>query len=428
MGIKYIYIRLMADWKANLWLAIELLVVSVILWVIVDLLYVRINHVSEDTGFDISNTFLVRIGKVSPRAPEYRGEEDNDSSICYDRQEIVNRLRHRPEVECVGISINAYPYDPNNNTTNVNYISGTGDTIRNAISWIPIRIVTPDFLKVFRYRGAHGETPEELAEMLEKEPDGVILSSGIFGEKIDTDTFIGKEVEVYYNYLSDYAPRKVIGICKPVKYNEYQSLKNSASVISLFGSEHVYLLQQAEFTVRVKDGMAKDFIDNLMADSPTQFRIGNQFISDVQSFESIARNSTRESRKDTRNRLVVMVFLLVNIFLGLLGTFWFRTRQRVSEIALMKVVGATSRSVFVTQIGEGLLLLLLVTPLAALIDINMAAMELNARGDFGFLEWPRLWACVGIVFVIMTVMIVCGVAIPARKGMLVDPAAALHDE
>ena len=39
-----------------------------------------------------------------------------------------------------------------------------------------------------------------------------------------------------------------------------------------------------------------------------------------------------------------MGFLLLNIFLGLLGTFWFRTQQRRSEIALHKAHGATDLS------------------------------------------------------------------------------------
>ena len=40
MGIKYILKRLLAEWKSNMWLAIELLIVSVVIWIIADQLYV----------------------------------------------------------------------------------------------------------------------------------------------------------------------------------------------------------------------------------------------------------------------------------------------------------------------------------------------------------------------------------------------------
>ena len=59
MGIKYILKRLLAEWKSNMWLAIELLIVSVVIWIIADQLYVVNSRLNEDPGFDISNTLLV---------------------------------------------------------------------------------------------------------------------------------------------------------------------------------------------------------------------------------------------------------------------------------------------------------------------------------------------------------------------------------
>ena len=51
--------------------------------------------------------------------------------------------------------------------------------------------------------------------------------------------------------------------------------------------------------------------------------------------------------------------LLLNIFLGLLGTFWFRTQQRRGEIALHKAMGATDGAVFGRLMSEGMFLLLI---------------------------------------------------------------------
>ena len=55
----------MAEWKANVWLAVELLIVSVVIWVIVDQLYVQTSRVNEDPGFDISDTFLVSVESIN---------------------------------------------------------------------------------------------------------------------------------------------------------------------------------------------------------------------------------------------------------------------------------------------------------------------------------------------------------------------------
>ena len=123
-----------------------------------------------------------------------------------------------------------------------------------------------------------------------------------------------------------------------------------------------------------------------------------------------------------------MGFLLLNIFLGLLGTFWFRTQQRRSEIALHKAHGASDMSVFTRLISEGLLLLLIVTPIALIIDYNLASMELNSWRNGTTLEWGRLLLCASVSFILIGLMIVVGIGIPARKAMKVQPAEALHDD
>lgn len=425
MGIKYIYKRLKAEWAANMWLAVELLVVSVVIWFTVDQLFVQTKRVNEDKGFDITDTYLITIESLQPEAADYDETAATDSAVIRDRQDMVERLRRRPEVEAVGLSSNSYPYNPNNSWTTVRHLTESGDTLDTDLQ---ARYVSPDFIRIFRYRGANGETPEQLATIIEREPNAVMLSSNILGKNFDACSLTGKEVYIYGGG-SESDPVKVSGIFHPVKYTEYGSLSRSRSMIFALGvDDNGNPAWGNEVTLKVRDGMGKDFIENLMADSESQFRVGNFYISNVQSLDDIARLYTLETSQKTRNKLIVMLFLLFNVFLGLFGTFWFRTQQRCPEIALMKAIGASSRSVFFTQIGEGLLLLLSVTPIAALIDINMAVMELNAYGDTGYLEWPRMIACILIVFAIMAVMIVCGVSVPARRAMRVNPAEALHDE
>lgn len=424
MGIKYILKRLLAEWKSNMWLAIELLIVSVVIWIIADQLYVVNSRMNEDPGFDISNTFLVSIEELGESAPEYSAAYSSDSARSSSKREVIERLRRRPEIEVVGLSINSYPYNGSNSGTMLQHVTEDGDTLRNSMI---VRSVSPDFLKVFRYRGANGETPEQLAEIFAKHPDGIMVSSNVFGADFDATVLTGREVE---RYEGGFAPVKIIAVLQPVKYNEYERMSDATSVVSSIGIDEEGNVQgwYNEITVRVKDGMEKDFIENLLADSESQFRVGNLYLAGVQSFDRIAKAYNLGRKQALTSKFIVMSFLLVNIFLGFLGTFWFRTRQRYSEIALMKVTGATARKVFMTQIGEGLVLLACITPVAAAIEINMAMMEINALGDYGYLEWPRMISCIAIVFGIMAFMIVCGVSIPAYRAMHVNPASALHDE
>ena len=126
--------------------------------------------------------------------------------------------------------------------------------------------------------------------------------------------------------------------------------------------------------------------------------------------------------------LLICTVLMLNIFLGLLGTFWFRTQQRRSEIALHKAMGATDGAVFGRLMGEGLFLLLTVTVPAVVIDIVLAHFELNSWRNGTTLEWPRMAFCAAATFVLIAAMIGIGIGIPARRAMKVQPAEALHDE
>ena len=101
------------------------------------------------------------------------------------------------------------------------------------------------------------------------------------------------------------------------------------------------------------------------------------FLCQVSSFRDIRHTFQLDDVNTLRNYLVGMGFLLLNIFLGLLGTFWFRTQQRKGEMALMMAVGGSKQSVFFRLLSEGWLMLLLVTPLAIGVDFYIAKSELT---------------------------------------------------
>ena len=47
---KKLFTQIRNEWRSNLWLALELLVVSVVMWYIIDLLYCRLATYMEPRG------------------------------------------------------------------------------------------------------------------------------------------------------------------------------------------------------------------------------------------------------------------------------------------------------------------------------------------------------------------------------------------
>ena len=410
---KKLLIQIKNEWLSNLWLVLELLVVSVVMWYVVDYLYTRAATYLEPRGFNIEHCYLIELGELTPKSPDYMPDKSRDDTHA-DIAELVERLRRRPEVEAVSLSQNSYPYNGSNSSGEVRY-----DTLQSP-EWTIRRMVTPDFVRVFRYQGTRGETPEQLAEMLER---GEFLASDNLYRKYDhkLTEFVGKRFQLFGDTTKTY---QLGAALQNVRYHDYDQARSSYCFLAKQSFYYVGL----ELCVRVREGQDNNFITKLKEDSESQFRIGNLFISEIRSFHDIRRNFQQAWTNDIRNYVMGMGFLLLNIFLGLLGTFWFRTQQRRSEIALHKAHGATDGAIFRRLLSEGLLLLAVVTPIALVIDWNLAHLELNSWRNGTTLEWDRLLLCAGISFVLMALMIAIGIGIPARKAMKVQPAEALHDE
>ena len=56
---KKLFTQIRNEWRSNLWLALELLVVSVVMWYIIDLLYCRLATYMEPRGFDTEHCYLI---------------------------------------------------------------------------------------------------------------------------------------------------------------------------------------------------------------------------------------------------------------------------------------------------------------------------------------------------------------------------------
>ncbi len=125
-----------------------------------------------------------------------------------------------------------------------------------------------------------------------------------------------------------------------------------------------------------------------------------------------------------RYGLLIIVALVFVIMLGMLGTFWFRMQQRVGEIAIRKVCGATSGDIFRRVISESLILLLCASVLAGIIGWVLIKVvlieELNSLEGVAIMEI--------LTAIVLAIGIVLSIWWPAKKAMQTEPAVAVKDE
>lgn len=405
---KKLFTQIINEWRSNLWLLAELLVVSVVLWYVIDNMYCKYAIYSEPLGFDIEHCYKIELSEIEEDGTSLENkEEDNDA------EEVIERLRRMPETEAVCFSDWTAPYDLSQSYCTINY-----DTLsENVRSYY----ISPDYFRVFRIEGANGESPEEMAKILER--GDIILSGNVFEDNgIDILNLIHKDGVYLYgnkNYTANLG-----AVAKTVRHHDYVQGKYSKSIFMQY--------RHNSFTnslyLRVKADKDKNFIENMFRKAEKEINAGNVYISNICSMKDMKRVYLQEYNKNNIMYMAGMGFLLLNIFLGLLGTFWFRTQQRQSEIALHKVNGATDKDVFFRLISEGVMLVALVMLPALLIDFQIANAELNAMYDGTTFNIGRLLMCAGLSTISICIMMIIGIGIPAFKALSIEPAQVLHGE
>lgn len=410
--------QILNEWRTNIWLAVELLLVGCVMWWLTDNLWVKYSTYNEPLGYDTSHVYRLNIVTLNEKSPDFKPYPDDDASIA-DYQTLIRRLEARPEIEVVSSAVNSHFYNPNNSYISMYLDSIGGNYLR--------RWATPGFFQVFRIHGINGETPEVMDEALAKAPWNWFMAS---------DNLLRynspKSIESMAKYIGrkfhqmDSTEYTLTKVFPPLRYSDYQSAYLNPSLLLPLKQDQLKYFN--ETLLRVKENLDIDFVENIMKASLNELRVGNWYIASATSFDEIRKKYNQGSTQDTISTVVWSLFLLLNIFLGVLGTFWFRTSQRTPEIALRMANGASRRDIFRRVLAEGEIILIAVTPVSMAICYMITHYELNAFYMGDYFDPIRFFGCALITFALISLMIVVGSWLPARKAMSISPALALKTE
>lgn len=417
--IRKLFRQMCREWRSNLWLLTELVVVSVVLWYIASDLSQRYKTYATPNNFDTEHCYEINVNVMPHESPDYQ-EDAPGPGLQY--LDLLERLQRMPEVEYASLGMVSRPYNGSNS-----YMSLSYDTL-----WCKglRRLVTPDFPQVFQYQGYNGENAATLSQAL-KDGQLVASSSLNFGGKVPITDLIGETV--YWEGDTVEGGLDVKYLTQPVKYHDY-SLWTQYAMLDiteplLEGGFDETINLEVSARIRPEYDVA-GFKEAFREKCSRELRTGNLYVSGVCDYPTIRHNFQLTFTQDMRNMAIGMGFLMFNVFLALLGTFWVRTRERTSEIAIRKVNGATRGNIFSSFELEGVILLVVATCVAILFDFLLTHWGLSNFYDqySDVTDWSRFWICVAITFVAMLLMILIGIAIPAYRAMRIAPALALHDE
>lgn len=401
------------EWKDNVWMMVELAVVVAAVWVIMALLYVFTNGLFTERGFNPEDVYTFQIRKVQKSSPEFVQTGDTTGEYIYsDRAVLMQRLREHPDVEAVALSRNAIPY-------NFNYYGNMVSRLDRPDSiyyFANVRIASPEIVKVLGIKSLTGMSQDKLVEILEK--GGMLVSDNKFYVKDGRDPFDlnGKEVILGNDSTRTY---RVGDVVAAVRRNDYEPARAGVVICPIDENKD----WASELAVRVKPGRGDSFKAAFRADKSLQ-RLRNIYFTDIKSLMDLREANQRSTDTTVRMFVVVMGFLMVTIFLGLLGTFWFRMQQRVGEIAIRKVCGARKSDILRRILGEGMIILLCAVVIASALIWPFSGYGVDSIG----LERYEILIFEVVAIAFVAIVIVLSVLWPARKAMAIEPAIAIKDE
>lgn len=420
--MKFILHNLRMIWarfRSNGWVLAELFLVFIVMWFLCDSLGCMKYTFYRPLGYNIDHVYQLTMitGGASrdtslTRADKYLG--------------VLGKLEKEPAVESAFLCYWSLPMSGSNSYNNLaakDTIGWNGRMIKATGGYTRVFRMQEDVARPFAGTPAdryHGMLTEKAFEYFKEKVPGFSLDTPLswYGDSTHVVTQSG-----------------VIGNIRSYRYGDdaewfFQRLDENLI-------KQNYADDWAQIVFRVKDAAdSPDYRYQFIKDIAPRLDTDNMFIADVSPYteQQLQFEVMRGDTDKVNTQTIVVIFLLVNVFLGVMGTFWFRTRRRRSEIALRLAMGSTKKQIFSLLTGEGLLLLALVTIPAMIICYNVGIAELKVGRSELISTWPIEWSFVRFLlgslgaWILISLMIIIGIWFPARKAIKIHPAEALHED
>lgn len=400
------------QWRGNLWILAELFISFICIWQVGNVFSSLLSHKLRDTGFDLEHVYRVTTAIREKDSPSY----DPDSPLTDNWKELVERVRRCPGVESVGLtSYTAFPY-----TGSTNGRAYFGDTTRTTALRGQL---TPDVIRVL-----HITSPSPEVDLVKETSTGqtcFLVSPQAMEQLYDKNTVRCRI------YTKDERDKAYPGILCSYLTNEYADNNDNRALWEIW-SEGRMIEKNANkdltMLIRVHPDADHDFRETFLSTMRAQLTAGNLSIVNLTRMEDYRTYILNLSSINLMYGAgyFLAAFFFICAFLGIIGTFWFRTESRTSEIGLRMALGATRRQVRWQMIGEGLMLFGIVWLPAVIVSYVLRTAVWDNETLLS--DTVLFITLTAVTTVLLMLLIVAGIWIPARQASRINPVDALHYE
>lgn len=430
--LKLILKNLWARRRRNGWLLAELVLVSIISWVVLDPVIVVTHDRNIPSGYDADRLCMVSVKALQPSAMGYDPAAQDSATLVDSYLHLVRRAADFEGVEMTTPVLGfCYPNSQGNSNTG---LVAEGDSIQVPVMQMYFMPHTR-FFETYGFKPGEGWTPAELSDY-NYTPDDMVLTENAAEKLFHTKNAAGKRC--IKGREKDSLFVRVVGNIGTIKaYSEWRPTPIAFRPIFALTE---YIPDYAHILIRLKKGVSMQrFLHEFRPWMVKELKQGNLFARTVSSYEQLIEEYENYSSTPIyRRNLAMALFFLVNLCLGVAGTFWLQTRTRREEVGVMLSFGATPGRIVRLLMGEGAVLTLIASAISFFIYLQYAVKEGLHKGlcwmqsvndGYWVSDFTQHFLIVsGIIFLLLLAVVWVGIYLPARSISRISPTEALRDE
>lgn len=432
---KLIIRNILAHRLRYCWVFVELCLVALISWPILDKIIVNQTILSVPDGYDIDRLAIFSFNEYPKESNRHSGIEKTSEEKFDDIIRIIDRVRADDRVE---------------SATVINYLCFSkmalasttlhgADTTRVSGSYFTVQFWPgTDFFKTFGIRdGADPSKPFVEPPMSGR---NIIVSRSVADYLYPGENAVGKYLEAFNSNVDPEKYSEITGLTADALYR--QSLARTPIVYKTRKPKNADP-DDMSGVIRLKPGInVNRFIEDYAPVVARELGSGDIYTHSLKPYSELKKYITVSLANEQFISVSMAVFFLVNILLCMVGTFYLQTRRRAGETGVLRAFGATRGFILTEMLGEGFVM----TTLAWLFGCGLYLFHLKHGGDLAIInnftgeagkEMMPMWvddfnthfAVVSlIIYSVMLVAVLSGIYIPARRISRINPVDALRDE
>ena len=428
--IKVIIKNLWSHRKDNGWIFVELIIVSIILWVLLDVSAVYVYNDTMPLGYQ--NNYLCRIdlAEYGSSEAQYNAKYDNADSRKEQVDRIVRKLKAQKGVENVTYMFTSWNFI--NSESNMTYDYDLGNqAVDTMVEQVDVIRFMPgnNFFETYGMEAVDGSPSVEELSKMDYGYSDIIVTEDYARRFFGDENAVGKKL-YFVNWNNDTIWSPIKGVLKDVRHQQFRPVNSL-----VFRPQYDSKEPEVTMVVRLSpDVDVNEFVKSIEA--------SDDYVFDVSSYNDMIRQVGNEYEIFNQLTFVLTIFFIINVGLGIMGTFWLQTRNRTRDAGVMRSFGATRWDIRKMLLGEGVVLSTIAVAIGCVIyyqialEIPFLSKAFSMRYDEGyniidywvtnFTEHFIIISLLCYVVVVLTVSV--GIYIPARKISNVNPIDALRDE